>query len=110
MEEVNRNYDPSYAEEISINVEINGEKKDCFIIAMPKSKHGSYIALLPKEKHYFESCKLLLFKFITPENEDPRIESIEDDAEYDYANDLLMEIIQDQHHYDLIKKYKDDYK
>ena len=98
-----------YIEKPSVVVELNdGSVKDCFIIATPKGQYGTYIALLPKEKEYFISGKLLLFKLI--ENDDfSTILGIDDDAEFEYADDLLDEIILDQGYIQILQKYKDKY-
>lgn len=96
-------------EEISITIELeDGEEKDCIIVATPKSEYGSYIALLPKEKEYITSRKILLFKVIDSEDA-PIIKCIKDDAEREYANDLLNMMIKDQYYDKLIKKYKDSF-
>ena len=105
----NRNYAYDYMKEVSLLVEIEGKKKDCFVVAMPKSQNGSYIALLPKEAKAFKEGKLLLFKYIEIEGEEPQIIGIEDDAEYHYADYLLEEIIGDTMYLDLIKKYEFTY-
>ena len=102
--ETNKIYDPSYFEELLIGIEIEGQKKDCFVVSILKSKYGNYLALLPREIEYIKNKKILLFKCIENE-EDVDIESIEDDAEYDFAEFLLSEIIDDSNLFFLCEKY-----
>lgn len=99
-----KNYDPSYFEELSIGIEIEGQQKDCFVVSILKSEYGNYLALLPKEIEYIKNKKVLLFRCIENE-EDIDLENIEDDAEYDFAEFLLSEVIYDSNLFLLCEKY-----
>lgn len=99
-------YNPAYREEISITIDTEDGVKDCFIVATPKSKYGEYIALLPKDKN-IKSGKMLVYKVLKGEDNIPNLVGIEDDAEYDYAYEILTEILPDHEYYELIEKYKD---
>lgn len=97
-----------YEDKPSTTIELeDGTVKECFIISILKSKYGSYIALMPKEKEYFISGELLLFKLI--DNNESEFFGIEDEAEFEYAQDLLNDIILDQGHIQIIEKYKNNY-
>ena len=74
----------------------DGSELECDIVAIYPAGGKQYIALLPLDDDEDESA-VLIYRYIdNGEDEDPDIENIEDDDEYDLAADAFDEILDDE--------------
>ncbi len=72
----------------------DGSEIECEILAIYPAGGRQYIALLPEEEEDEEESSVLIYRYIdNGDDEDPDIENIEDDDEYDIAADAFDELL-----------------
>lgn len=97
-------YDPFELNEILINIVTDdGRELKCVLTSYIHTINGSYVALLPIEKKYLSSGKLLVYKLDKTES---KFITIFCDAEYEYAKNLLQKIAIDQGYNKILNKYR----
>ena len=79
---------------VSLNFD-NGESVECGIIAIYPAGDNQYIALMPLDENGEQQGEdVYLYRFIGHgDDEDPDLENIEDDEEFEIASDAFDELL-----------------
>lgn len=77
----------------------DGSEIKCIIIGIFEAGEHDYIALLPTEGPEFENGEVYLYRYSEDENEEPVLENIESDEEYELVADAFDELL-DEAEYD----------
>ncbi|MGN0382913.1 MAG: DUF1292 domain-containing protein [Eubacterium sp.] len=77
----------------------DGAEIKCVIIAIFEAGEHDYIALLPTEGPEYENGEVYLYRYSENENEEPVLENIESDEEYEIVADAFDELL-DAEEYD----------
>ncbi len=92
-------------EDIQVTLTLDdGREIDCEILCIYTVDEQDYIALLPPAGDDFEEGEALIYRFFE-ENEEPRIENIESEEEYEIAADAFEEWLDDAEYEEF---YSDD--
>lgn len=71
---------------------------DCLILSIFEAGEHQYIAMVPTDENGepIDEAEILLYRFVdNGPDEDPEIENIEDDDEYDIASNAFADLIED---------------
>lgn len=101
IEEVDA-FEEDYEPTVSLDMD-DGSQVDCEILAVFPSGERDYIALLPVTGEDAGKNTVYIFRFYEDADGNPRMENIEDDAEYDQAAaafDAFMESDDEPEDYD----------
>ena len=79
----------------------NDQELECAIIGIFPAGDKEYIALLPLEGPEAEEGEVFLYRYIETEGEEPTLENIESDEEYEIVADAFDELL-DSAEYDEI--------
>ena len=71
----------------------NGSQIECYVIAVFDVDEREYIALLPKEQNEQE---VLLFRYITLNNDKIELQNIDDDREWEKAVSRFDELMEEK--------------
>lgn len=83
----------------------NDEEVECSIITYLEVDDKEYIVLLPLEE---ESEEVYIYRFHLGENEEPVLENITDDDEYDAVSDAYEEFLDDLDYEDYYSDQDED--
>ena len=87
-----------YDEESTVTLTLDDDSEiECAILTIFPVKDKDYIALLPltDKGEPNEEGEVLLYRYSEDENEQPNLENIEDDDEYEAVADAFDEILDD---------------
>ncbi len=100
-----KNNQTNEEEDIQVTLTLDdGREIDCEILCIYTVDEQDYIALLPPAGDDFEEGEALIYRFFE-ENEEPRIENIESEEEYEIAADAFEEWLDDAEYEEF---YSDD--
>lgn len=86
---------------VTLNLD-DGTTIECAVLTIYEAAGREYIALLPlNENGENEDGEVYLYRF-TQENNEPTLENIEDDDEYEAASDGFDQWLDDQEYNDLV--------
>ena len=84
-------------EEITVTLTLdNDEVLECAVLTIYEAGGRQYIALLPLDENGEEEGDVYLYRYIETDPENPDLENIEDDEEYEIAADAFDEWLDEQ--------------
>lgn len=84
-------------EEITVTLTLdNDEVLECAVLTIYEAGGRQYIALLPLDKNGEEEGDVYIYRYIETDPENPDLENIEDDEEYEIAADAFDEWLDEQ--------------
>mgnify|MGYP001771586461 CR=1 FL=1 len=79
-------------EEITVTLTLdNDEVLECAVLTIYEAGGRQYIALLPQDENGEEEGDVYIYRYIETDPENPDLENIEDDEEYEIAADAFDE-------------------
>ena len=80
----------------------NDEELECLVLTILELEDQKYIALLPLEADEdYPEGDVFLYRYLETEGEDPDLDNIEDDEEYERVADLFEEWLDTQEYEDM---------
>lgn len=84
-------------EEITVTLTLdNDEVLECAVLTIYEAGGRQYIALLPLDENGEEEGNVYIYRYIETDPENPDLENIEDDEEYEIAADAFDEWLDEQ--------------
>ena len=84
-------------EEITVTLTLdNDEVLECAVLTIYEAGDRQYIALLPLDESGEEEGDVYIYRYIETDPENPDLENIEDDEEYEIAADAFDEWLDEQ--------------
>ena len=84
-------------EEITVTLTLdNDEVLECAVLTLYEAGGRQYIALLPLDENGEEEGDVYIYRYIETDPENPDLENIEDDEEYEIAADAFDEWLDEQ--------------
>lgn len=84
-------------EEITVTLTLdNDEVLECAVLTIYETGGRQYIALLPLDENGEEEGDVYIYRYIETDPENPDLENIEDDEEYEIAADAFDEWLDEQ--------------
>lgn len=84
-------------EEITVTLTLdNDEVLECAVLTIYEAGGRQYIALLPLDESGEEKGDVYIYRYIETDPENPDLENIEDDEEYEIAADAFDEWLDEQ--------------
>ncbi len=84
-------------EEITVTLTLdNDEVLECAVLTIYEAGGRQYIALLPLDENGEEEGDVYIYRYIDTDPENPDLENIEDDDEYEIAADAFDEWLDEQ--------------
>lgn len=84
-------------EEVTVTLTLdNDEVIECAVLTIFEAGEHQYIALLPLDGSEEEEGDIYLYRYIDTDPENPDLENIEDDEEYEIAADAFDEWLDEQ--------------
>ena len=84
-------------EEITVTLTLdNDEVLECAVLTIFEAGGRQYIALLPLDENGEEQGDVYIYRYIDTDPENPDLENIEDDDEYEIAADAFDEWLDEQ--------------
>ena len=84
-------------EEITVTLTLdNDEVLECAVLTFYEAGGRQYIALLPLDENGEEEGDVYIYRYIETDPENPDLENIEDDEEYEIAADAFDEWLDEQ--------------
>ncbi|MBM6685347.1 DUF1292 domain-containing protein [Faecalicatena contorta] len=84
-------------EEITVTLTLdNDEVLECAVLTIYEAGGRQYIALLPLDENGEEEGDVYIYRYIETDPENPDLENIEDDEEYEIAADAFDEWLGEQ--------------
>ena len=84
-------------EEITVTLTLdNDEVLECAVLTIYEAGGRQYIALLPLDENGEEEWDVYIYRYIETDPENPDLENIEDDEEYEIAADAFDEWLDEQ--------------
>lgn len=84
-------------EEITVTLTLdNDEVLECAVLTVYEAGGRQYIALLPLDENGEEEGDVYIYRYIETDPENPDLENIEDDEEYEIAADAFDEWLDEQ--------------
>lgn len=84
-------------EEITVTLTLdNDEVLECAVLTIYEAGGHQYIALLPLDENGEEEGDVYIYRYIETDPENPDLENIEDDEEYEIAADAFDEWLDEQ--------------
>ena len=84
-------------EEITVKLTLdNDEVLECAVLTIYEAGGRQYIALLPLDENGEEEGDVYIYRYIETDPENPDLENIEDDEEYEIAADAFDEWLDEQ--------------
>ena len=84
-------------EEITVTLTLdNDEVLECAVLTIYEAGGLQYIALLPLDENGEEEGDVYIYRYIETDPENPDLENIEDDEEYEIAADAFDEWLDEQ--------------
>ena len=84
-------------EEITVTLTLdNDEVLECAVLTIYEAGGRQYIALLPLDENGEEEGDVYIYRYIETDPENPDLENIEDDEEFDIAADAFDEWLDEQ--------------
>ena len=84
-------------EEITVTLTLdNDEVLECAVLTIYEAGGRQYIALLPLDESGEEEGDVYIYRYIETDPENPDLENIEDDEEYEIAADAFDEWLDEQ--------------
>ena len=84
-------------EEITVTLTLdNDEVLECAVLTIYEAGGRQYIALLPLDENGEEEGDVYIYRYIETNPENPDLENIEDDEEYEIAADAFDEWLDEQ--------------
>ena len=84
-------------EEITVTLTLdNDEVLECAVLTIYEAGSRQYIALLPLDENGEEEGDVYIYRYIETDPENPDLENIEDDEEYEIAADAFDEWLDEQ--------------
>ena len=84
-------------EEITVTLSLdNDEVLECAVPTIYEAGGRQYIALLPLDENGEEEGNVYIYRYIETDPENPDLENIEDDEEYEIAADAFDEWLDEQ--------------
>ena len=84
-------------EEITVTLTLdNDEVLECAVLTIYEAGGRQYIALLPLDENGEEEGDVYIYRYIETDPENPDLENIEDDEEYEIAADAFDEWLDEQ--------------
>lgn len=84
-------------EEVTVTLTLdNDEVIECAVLTIFEAGEHQYIALLPLDGNEEEEGDIYLYRYIDTDPENPDLENIEDDEEYEIAADAFDEWLDEQ--------------
>lgn len=84
-------------EEITVTLTLdNDETLECAVLTIYEAGSHQYIALLPLDENGEENGDVYIYRYIDTDPENPDLENIEDDDEYEMAADAFDEWLDEQ--------------
>ncbi len=81
-------------EEITVTLTLEDDSElECTVLTVFEAAGREYIALLPTTGEDAENGDVYLYRFIETDDEEPGIEDIEDDEEFQIASDAFDEYL-----------------
>ena len=102
-----KNNQTNEEEDIQVTLTLDdGREIDCEILCIYTVDEQDYLALLPPAGDDFEEGEALIYRFFE-ENEEPRIENIESEEEYEIAADAFEEWLDDAEYEEFFSDYEE---
>ncbi len=98
-------------EEMIITLTLDdGEEVECSVLTVFTAEENGqdYIALLPVTEDEDEASEVYLYRFSVDEDDNPILDNIDDDEEYEIASDAFDELL-DSEEFDELYDEDDDY-
>ena len=94
-EETKKKQQEEVIEEDIVTLTLDGDETiDCSVIGIFEGANGKeYIALLPKEGKDADGDQVYLYRYLENEGEEPVLENILDDEEFEIASDAFDEML-----------------
>ena len=90
-------------EEITVTLTLdNDEVLECAVLTIYEAGGRQYIALLPLDENWEEEGDVYIYRYIETDPENPDLENIEDDEEYEIAADAFDEWLDEQEFNELL--------
>ena len=90
-------------EEITVTLTLdNDEVLECAVLTIYEAGGRQYIALLPLDENGEEEGDVYIYRYIETDPENPDLENIEDDEEYEIVADAFDELLDEQEYDELI--------
>lgn len=84
-------------EEITVTLTLdNDEVLECAVLTIYEAGGRQYIALLPLDENGEEEGDVYIYRYIETDPENPDLENIEEDEEYEIAADAFDEWLDEQ--------------
>lgn len=84
-------------EEITVTLTLdNDEVLECAVLTIYEAGGRQYIALLPLDENGEEEGDVYIYRYIETDPDNPDLENIEDDEEYEIAADAFDEWLDEQ--------------
>lgn len=75
---------------------------DCIVLSIFPAGDNEYIALLPTTGQEAEEGEVFLYRYSETEDGEPKLDNIEDDAEYDLAADAFDQMLDEMEYDELV--------
>ncbi len=96
-----QNYENEEKDTVTLTLEDDSEL-ECAVLTTFEADGKSYIALLPIEGIEAEEGEVFLYRFVVNENEEPELENIESDEEYEAAAEAFDEWLDEQEYDEIV--------
>ena len=84
-------------EEITVTLTLDSDEVlECAVLTIYEAGGRQYIALLPLDENGEEEGDVYIYRYIETDPENPDLENIEDDEEYEIAADAFDEWLDEQ--------------
>lgn len=90
-------------EEMTVTLTMDdGSEVECVVLTIFEAGERDYIALLPMDGAEAEEGEVYLYRYYEPEGEEPTLDNIEDDEEYEIVAEAFDELLDEQEYDELI--------
>ena len=90
-------------EEMTVTLDLDdGTQLECVVLTIFEAGGKDYIALLPLDGAESEEGEVYLYRYLEDEEGNPSLDNIEDDAEYEIAEEAFDELLDEQEYDELV--------
>lgn len=90
-------------EEMTVTLDLDdGTQVECVVLTIFEAGDRDYIALLPMDSEDEEGGEVYLYRYIEEEGEEPSLDNIESDEEYELVAKVFDELLDEQEYDEIV--------
>lgn len=98
------NHNLDNEQEMTVTLTLDDETElECVVLSIFEAGGRDYIALLPVEGEESEESEVYLYRYHEDEDNNPSLDNIEDDDEYDIVAEAFDALLDDQEYDELVE-------